>query len=161
MKKKSVLFLLAAISILMVFTPVILYYNKFQTEMGIAEFEVFDEATSNPIKNASIIVMDREKVYLSNAQGKAIVQIESKPRLPKEFMGYTAMIAAEGYLPVILYNVQVFSFKNSGFTTQYKVTLKKPEAFDNVLFDSEFLPSSSEQMAEILDHYGHLVVPRQ
>ena len=161
MNKKSFLTLLTLMCIVVVFMPILIFYSNFETQKGFAEFKIFDAASNTPIQNASIIIMDKEKVFLSDVSGKAVVQIESKPKPPKEFIGYTAMVAADGYMPTILYNVKVYAAKDTQGAMQYTVSLKKPEASNNAFYDSEFLPTSTDQMAQIIDHYKNLIIPHQ
>ncbi len=128
-----------------------------ENENGIAIFEIYDELDNKTINNASIVIMDKEKVFKTNIDGKSVIRLESKPNTPKEFLGYTAMIIADGYLPTIVYNIGVYPAKKSEDAMKYTIKLKKPEAFSNVSYYTEFLPTSNTEMAGIIEYYKSLI----
>lgn len=151
---KLLFLLLAALAVgLFYISPL----NPIHKPKGLFMVEVYDDLTNKPIANASVIVMDKEKVFKTDANGKTSILIETKPNSEKEFMGYTIMVIEDGYMPAIFYNVTVYPGNDPEMARTYTVKLKKPEPFNNAWYDTQFLPTSSDAMVGIIEYYKRLI----
>ncbi|MDF2510649.1 MAG: hypothetical protein K0S04_515 [Herbinix sp.] len=155
MKKKTILYIVTLILVVLVLS--ISVYNFTHTEKGTAIFEIYDAINDAAIENANIIIMEEEKVFKADSEGRALVQLESRPNTPKKFMGYTVMVITDGYLPMIVYNVGFYPADKPETAVKYRISLKKPEVFSNVSYTTEVLPTSNTAMAGIIEYYKNLI----
>jgi hypothetical protein len=157
MSKRTILYTATIILVILVIS--ISVYSFIRTEKGATLFEIYDATNDVAIENSNIIIMETEKVYKADSEGRAFVQLESRPNIPKEFMGYTVMVISDGYLPMIVYNVGFYPADKPEAAMKYRIGLKKPEAFSNVSYTTEFLPTSNTEMAGIIEYYKNLINP--
>lgn len=157
MKKKTILYTVTITLAILAISSVV--YGFMHTEKGAALFEIYDAGTGEAIANANIIIMDKEKVYKTDSEGRSFAQVESRPNTPKQFMGYTVMVISDEYLPMIVYNAAFYPADKPEDAIKYRIGLKRPEPFSNVSYTTEFLPTYNTEMAEIIEYYKNLIKP--